>query len=85
MQHATLIFRKLLFPAKWVLLVVPPLSFAALVFLFVSQRTENPLAYGIYCLSAYSLAIWCAAAPAFLRRLRRTFSEQPGGTEIDAD
>ena len=73
MQHAKLIFRKLLFPAKWALFVVPPLSFAALVFLFVSQRTENPLTYGIYCLSAYSLAIWCAAAPAFLRRLRRTF------------
>ena len=73
MQHGKLIFRKLLFPTKWVRLVVPPLSFAALVCLLVSQRTENPRAYGIYCLSACSLAIWCAAAPAFLRRLRRTF------------
>lgn len=67
------ILAKLLYPPKWALAIIPPLSFAALIFIFVSENTESTPAYGIYCMSAYSLTIWIAAVPAFVCRLRKTF------------
>lgn len=50
-------FQKLLHPSKWVLIFVPPLSFAALIFIFATQTTRSVPAYMIYCMSAYSLTI----------------------------
>ena len=72
MKRAKMILNKLLYPPKWVLAVIPPLSFAALIFIFVSENTESAPAYGIYCMSAYSLTVWITAAPALIRRLRKT-------------
>ena len=72
MKRAKMILEKLLYPPKWILAVIPPLSFAALIFIFVSENTESAPAYGIYCMSAYSLTIWIAIAPAFVRNLRKT-------------
>lgn len=66
-----MILAKLLYPPKWTLAVIPPLSFAALIFIFVSENTESAPAYGIYCMSAYSLTICVAAAPALIRFLRK--------------
>ena len=43
-------FQKLLHPSKWVLIFVPPLSFAALIFIFATQTTRSASAYMIYCL-----------------------------------
>ena len=34
-------FQKLLHPSKWVLIFVPPLSFAALIFIFATQTTRS--------------------------------------------
>lgn len=72
MKRAKMIAAKLLYPPKWVLAVIPPPVFAALIFIFVSDTTESAPAYGIYCMSAYSLTIWIAAVPAWIRRLRNT-------------
>lgn len=66
-----MIAAKLLYPPQWILAVIPPLSFAALIFIFVTGSKESAPAYGIYCMSAYSLTIWIAAAPARIRSLRK--------------
>lgn len=72
MKRARMIVTKLVYPPKWILAGIPPLSFAALIFIFVSENTESAPAYVIYGLSAYSLTIWIAAAPARIRSLRKT-------------
>ena len=71
MKRAKMILMRLLFPPKWVLASIPPLSFAALIFIFVTGNKESAPAYGIYCMSAYSLTIWIAAAPTLIRSLRK--------------
>lgn len=68
MKRAKMIMKRILYPPKWVLLVVSPASFAALIFVFVYEKTESMLAYPIYCMSAYSLTVWCAAVPNMARK-----------------
>lgn len=63
-------FQKLLHPSKWVLIFVPPLSFAALIFIFATQTTRRASAYMIYCMSAYSLTIWLAALPRLIKEMK---------------
>lgn len=63
-------FQKLLHPSKWVLIFVPPLSFAALIFIFATQTTRSASAYMIYCMSAYSLTIWLAALPRLIKVMK---------------
>ena len=63
-------FQKLLHPSKWVLIFVPPLSFAALIFVFATQTTRSVSAYMIYCMSAYSLTIWLAALPRLIKKMK---------------
>lgn len=73
MKRTRMTLSKLLYPPKWILLLIPPLSFAALVFIFVLENTEGALAYGVYCMSAYSLVIWSAVVPNLIRRLKDSF------------
>ena len=70
MEQAKMLFQRLLHPSRWVLLFVPPLSFVALIFIFAAQNTRGALAYPIYCMSAYSLAIWLAAIPRLTKRIK---------------
>ena len=70
MERAKMFFQKLLHPSKWVLIFVPPLSFAALIFIFATQTTRSASAYMIYCMSAYSLTIWLAALPRLIKKMK---------------
>ena len=70
MERAKMFFQKLLHPSKWVLIFVPPLSFAALIFIFATQTTRSASAYMIYCMSAYSLTIWLAALPRLIKEMK---------------
>ncbi len=63
-------FQKLLYPSKWVLIFLPPISFAALIFIFATQNKKSAPAYIIYCMSAYSLMIWSAAVPRLTKRIK---------------
>ena len=72
MERAKMFFQKLLHPSKWVLIFVPPLSFAALIFIFATQTTRNASAYMIYCMSAYSLTICLAALPQLIKKMKTT-------------
>lgn len=61
---------KLLHPPKWVLLIVPTVVFAALIFIFATDKTESALAYLVYCMSAYSLCVLIAAVPQMTKRIK---------------
>ncbi len=63
-------FAGILYPPVWVLVLIPILSFGALVLVFVFKDTENVFAYAVYGMSAYSLTIWVAALPKCVRQLR---------------
>ena len=73
MKRTKMILMRLLYPPRWILAVVPPLSFAALIFIFVSENTESAPTYAVYGMSAYSLTIWVAAIPSLIRSLRKAF------------
>lgn len=63
MKHAKKWINKLLYPPTWVLCTVPPVVFALLIYLFQTDRAEGTSANIVFCLSAYSLVIWCIAIP----------------------
>lgn len=70
MEYAGVILGKLLHPTKAVLCVGPPVVFSALIFIFAAGETESAAAYLVYCMSAYSLIIWLAAAPKLAKQVK---------------
>lgn len=64
-----MIINRILYPPKWVLLIVPLISFAALIFIFALEKTESIPAYLIYCMSAYSLVVLGAIVPEIIRNI----------------
>lgn len=68
MKRAKMIIKRILYPTKRVLFTIPLISFTALIFIFVYEKTESMLAYPIYCMSAYSLTVLCAAVPNIMRK-----------------
>lgn len=68
MKREKMIMKQTLYPPKSALFIVPLISFAALIFIFVYEKTESMLAYPIYCMSAYSLTVLCAAVPNIMRK-----------------
>lgn len=69
MKKARMILDRFFHPSKWVICFVSAASFAALIFVFVSNREESAVAYPIFLLSAYSLIILIAALPRLAGRL----------------
>ncbi len=57
MKKALTVLQKLLHPPKWVLFLVPPIVFTALVFIFINGQNNSAPAYLIYGLSAYCLTV----------------------------
>ena len=57
MERVRVILQKLLHPSGWVLMFLPPVSFAALIFIFAAQNTSGAPAYMIYGMSAYSFML----------------------------
>lgn len=70
MKRARMIWKTLLYPPKWIVWVVPPVVFTALIFIFAADRTESAAAYPIYGMSAYSLVIVLAAIPKRIKRVK---------------
>ena len=68
------IAKALLFPPFAILVVLLPVATVLLVGSMVFIGTETPVAYLAYALSAYTLTVWCARAPAlvaYCKSLRR--------------
>lgn len=74
MKKAKMMLKKLQYPPKWVLFLVPTISYAALIFIFATEKTESTLAYPVYCMSAYSLFILLTTFPALVAKIKAAVS-----------
>lgn len=74
MNKAKMILKQILYPPKWVLFTIVPISFAALIFIFAVEKTESMSAYLIYGMSAYSLSVLVAAIPPFTKKIKSSVS-----------
>lgn len=70
MKRTKMILNRILYPPEWILFLVSIVSFTALIFVFVSEKTESVPAYLIYGMSAYSLVAICAIMPKVVRSIR---------------
>ena len=84
MDKARALQKSLPYPPRWVVIAVPPLSFAALIFVFAAYDTRSIPAYPIYGMSAYSLAIWLAAIPGLTSRIKSAIMKNRLVWEISA-
>ncbi len=71
---------RLLHPPKWVSVFVPPVVFAALLFVMTSGRNRGIPAYLLYVLSAYCLTIWLLPLPGFVRSVKTAAVRRVQGT-----
>ncbi len=70
MKRAKGVLRKLFYPPKGVLYVLPPAAFTALIFIFALEKQESMMAYAVFLVSAYGLSILIAASPRAFRRIK---------------
>ena len=82
MKKAFAILNKLLHPAKWVLFLVPPVVFAALIYIFLIGQKISALAYPIYGLSAYCLTILILPLPKLMRNTKVCVMQRISDTEF---
>lgn len=69
-RRAGAALRKLLHPPGWVMCALPPAGGAGLALVFAAGLTQSPAAWPVYAASVYALAVWAAALPGLVRRLR---------------
>ncbi len=72
MKKLRTVLVRFLHPPGWILLSLPPVSFAVLAGLFITEQTTGIPACLVYGISAYSLAILTAAVPETVRKGRLT-------------
>lgn len=75
MKKAKQILLRAVFPPRPVVLILPPCSFAATIFVFVRGLEKTAAAYPVFFFAAYSLMIVIAAFPKTIKRLRTSFPE----------
>ena len=79
MKRAWTLLERLLHPPKWVLLTLPPIVFAALIYVLRKGKNSMP-AYMIYCMSAYCLTIWVLPLPRLFRKAKANMIHRLTGT-----
>ena len=57
MKKAKLVLDKILRPPVWVVVILPVIAFAGLIYIFATDTRDSTAAYVFYALSAYSLVI----------------------------
>ncbi len=82
MKKAFAILKKLLHPPKWVLFLVPPVVFAALIYIFLIGQKNSALSYPIYGLSAYCLTILILPLPKLMRNTKVCVMQRISDTEF---
>lgn len=82
MKKAKLVLKKLLNPPKWLLIPLPMIVFAALIFVFANRLEKSAPAYVIYVMSAYCLAILVVPVPGLFRRSKAAVKWKISGTEF---
>ena len=79
MKRVWTLLERLLHPPKWVLLTLPPIVFAALIYVLLKGKNSMP-AYMIYCMSAYCLTIWVLPLPRLFRKAKANMIHRLTGT-----
>ena len=79
MKKAWTLLERLLHPPKWVLLTLPPIVFAALIYVLLKGKNSVPT-YIIYCMSAYCLTIWILPLPRLFRKAKEAMMHRLTGT-----
>ena len=79
MKNVLTVLDKLLHPPKWVLLTLPSIVFAALIYVLLKGKNSMP-AYMIYCMSAYCLTIWILPLPRLFRKAKANILHRLTGT-----
>ena len=51
--------KKLLFPPGWIMILLTVFSATALVWVFIKNRSESPIAYAIYVTAFYTVTVLC--------------------------
>ena len=75
------IYKKLLFPPIWLMVLLTMFSTASLVFVFIRGYSEKLIAYVIYVISFYTLSVWsvffCMVFPKQYQTVRKKLYENP--------
>ena len=69
MKKAKIILDKILRPPVLIVIILPVIAFAGLIYIFATDNGDSTAAYVFYALSAYSLAILVIGLPKILPRL----------------
>lgn len=80
MRKALTLINKFLHPPKLVLILVPPIVFTALVYVFFTGQKDSTLAYPIYCMSAYCLTILVLPIPKLVGKTKAVVMRWVNGT-----
>lgn len=70
MKAVLTVLKRLLYPPKWALALLPPAVFTALVGVLAGGQTDSAPAYAVYGLSAYCLTIWTLPLPGLWRKMK---------------
>lgn len=76
MKKAKMILVKLLCPPKWILIPLPIIVYAALIFIFASGQEESAQAYVVFVMSAYSLAILVMPAVKLAKKIKLSLTRR---------
>lgn len=76
MKKLSEVIKSLLHPPGWVLLLLSPTVFAALVYIFITGNDGIAAAYIIYLMSAYCLTVLILPLPGLFRRAKAFASRQ---------
>lgn len=82
MKKAKSIISRLLNPPEWVLITLPIVALAALIFVFVSGQEKSAPAYVIYVMSAYCLLILVVPIPKLFKKLKNAVKSKISSSEF---
>lgn len=80
MRKVLALINKFLHPPKLVLILVPPIVFTALAYVFLTGQKDSTLAYLIYCMSAYCLTILVLPIPKLAGKTKAAVMRWVNGT-----
>lgn len=75
-------WKTILLPHPLWILPLAVSSAAGLGWVFLNSREQHPLAYGVYCLSAYTLTVLCVRMPALVKGILNFLHSDPLARKI---
>ena len=82
MKKAKKLLTKLLYPPIWMRMLLPFLTFPALIYIFFSRKENSMPAYVVYAISAYCLVILVIHIPKLFKRIKSTARHKISNTKF---